>query len=61
VCFGVGRPPKTPLIDIEPKIGEDLRQREAKLELFLIHKVKMISRFDLIDCGGSIGRSTSSI
>jgi hypothetical protein len=24
VCLGVGRPPKTPLIDVEPKRGEDL-------------------------------------
>jgi hypothetical protein len=33
VCLGVGRPPKTPLVDVEPKRGEDLRQREAKLML----------------------------
>jgi hypothetical protein len=25
VCLGVGRPPKTPLIDVKPKRGEDLR------------------------------------
>jgi hypothetical protein len=25
VCLGVGRPPKTPLVDVEPKRGEDLR------------------------------------
>jgi hypothetical protein len=25
VCLGVGRPPKTPLVDVEPKKGEDLR------------------------------------
>jgi hypothetical protein len=24
VCIGVGRPPKTPLVDVEPKRGEDL-------------------------------------
>jgi hypothetical protein len=25
VCLGVDRPPKTPLVDVEPKRGEDLR------------------------------------
>jgi hypothetical protein len=25
VCLGVGRPPKTPLVDVEPKRGQDLR------------------------------------
>jgi hypothetical protein len=25
VCLGIGRPPKTPLVDVEPKRGEDLR------------------------------------
>jgi hypothetical protein len=25
LCLGIGRPPKTPLIDVEPKRGEDLR------------------------------------
>jgi hypothetical protein len=25
VCLGVGRPPNTPLVDIEPKRGEYLR------------------------------------
>jgi hypothetical protein len=25
VCLAVGRPPKTPLVDVEPKRGEDLR------------------------------------
>jgi hypothetical protein len=25
VCLSVGRPPKTPLVDVEPKRGEDLR------------------------------------
>jgi hypothetical protein len=25
VCLGVGRPPKMPLVDVEPKRGEDLR------------------------------------
>jgi hypothetical protein len=25
VCLGIGRPPKTPLVDVEPKSGEDLR------------------------------------
>jgi hypothetical protein len=52
VCLGVGRPPKTSLVDVEPKRGEDLRYRGAKLELLLIHKVKTRSRLDLIDCGG---------
>jgi hypothetical protein len=33
VCLGVGKPPKTPLVDIEPKRGENLRLREAKLRL----------------------------
>jgi hypothetical protein len=51
VCLGVGRPRKTPLVDVEPKRGEDLRQMEAKLELLLMHKVKTISRFDWTVCG----------
>jgi hypothetical protein len=25
VCLGIGRPAKTSLVDVEPKIGEDLR------------------------------------
>jgi hypothetical protein len=25
VCLGIGRPPKTPLVDVEPKRGKDLR------------------------------------
>jgi hypothetical protein len=25
VCLGIGRPPKMPLVDVEPKRGEDLR------------------------------------
>jgi hypothetical protein len=25
VCLGIGKPPKTPLVDVEPKRGEDLR------------------------------------
>jgi hypothetical protein len=25
VCLGVDRPPKTPLVDVEPKRGGDLR------------------------------------
>jgi hypothetical protein len=25
VCLGIGRPPKTPIVDVEPKRGEDLR------------------------------------
>jgi hypothetical protein len=33
VCLGIGRPPKTPLVDVEAKRGEDLRLREAKLGL----------------------------
>jgi hypothetical protein len=61
VCLGVGRPSKTPLVDVEPKRGEDSRWRKAKLGLLLIHKVKTISRVDWIDCGGSIGRTPSSI
>jgi hypothetical protein len=31
VCLGVGRPPKTPLVDVELKRGEDLRSKKAKL------------------------------
>jgi hypothetical protein len=34
---------------------------KAKLELLLMHKLKMISIIDLIDCEGSIGRNPSSI
>lgn len=33
VCLGVGRTPKTLLVDVEPKSGEYLRWREAKLRL----------------------------
>jgi hypothetical protein len=33
VCLGIWRPPKTHLVDIELKRGEDLRYREAKLRL----------------------------
>jgi hypothetical protein len=36
VCLGVGRPPKTPLVDVEPKRGEDSRYMNAKLALLLI-------------------------
>jgi hypothetical protein len=25
VCLGIGRPSKTPLVDVEPRRGEDLR------------------------------------
>jgi hypothetical protein len=25
VCLGIGRPPKMPLVDVEPKRGEDSR------------------------------------
>jgi hypothetical protein len=25
VCLGIGKPPKMPLVDVDPKIGEDLR------------------------------------
>jgi hypothetical protein len=32
-CLGVGRPPKMPLVDVEPKRGEDSRWRKAKLGL----------------------------
>jgi hypothetical protein len=52
VCLGIGRPLKTPLVDVEPKRGEDSRWRKAKLGLLLMHKVKQISRIDWIDCGG---------
>lgn len=51
VYLGVDRPPKMPLVDVELKRSEDLTQREAKLELLIMHKVKTLSRFDLIDCG----------
>jgi hypothetical protein len=47
----IDRPPKIPLIDVEPKKGEDLRGRRAKLGLLLMHKVKTISIVDWIDCG----------
>jgi hypothetical protein len=33
VCLGVSRPPKTSLFDVEPKRGENLRWRKAKLRL----------------------------
>jgi hypothetical protein len=34
VCLGVDRPPKTSLVDVEPKRGEEReREREAKLGL----------------------------
>jgi hypothetical protein len=33
VCLGIGRLPKTHLVDIKPKRGEGLRLREAKLGL----------------------------
>jgi hypothetical protein len=46
VCLGISRPPKMHLVDIEPKRDEDLRWREAKLELHLMHKVKMIIRVE---------------
>jgi hypothetical protein len=52
VCLGIDKPPKTPLVDIEPKRGEESKKREAKLELLLMHKVKMRSKVDWIDCGG---------
>jgi hypothetical protein len=29
VSLGVGRPPKTPLVDVELKRGEDLRSKKA--------------------------------
>jgi hypothetical protein len=53
VCLGVGRPPKTPLVDVEPMTGEDSRYTEARatLEQLLMHKGKTISRVDWIDCG----------
>jgi hypothetical protein len=61
VRLGVGRPPKTSLVDVEPKRGKDSRYKKAKLGLLLIHKVKTISRINWIDCGGSIGPTPSSI
>jgi hypothetical protein len=61
VCLGVGRPHKAPLVDVEPKRGEASRCRKAKLGLLLMHKVNTISRVDWIPCGGSIGRSLSTI
>jgi hypothetical protein len=33
VCLGVGRPPKTPLVDVELKRAEDFRSKKAKLGL----------------------------
>jgi hypothetical protein len=50
-----------PLVDVEPKRGEDSRWRKAKLGPVLMHKVKTISGIDWIDCGGSIGRNPLSI
>jgi hypothetical protein len=52
VCLGVDRPPKAPLVDVEPKRCEDSRWRKPKLGLLLMHKVKTISSVDWIDCGG---------
>jgi hypothetical protein len=46
VCLGVGRPPKTYLVEVETKRCEDSRWRKAKLGLLLMHKVKTISRVD---------------
>jgi hypothetical protein len=40
LCLGIGRPPNTTLIDVEPKRSEDLRYIRAKLELLLMYKVK---------------------
>jgi hypothetical protein len=40
VSLGVGRPPKTSLVDVEPKRDEYSRWRKAKLGLLLMHKVK---------------------
>jgi hypothetical protein len=40
VCLGIGKPPKMPLVDVEPKRDGDLRYREAKLELLLMYKEK---------------------
>jgi hypothetical protein len=36
VCLSVGRPSKTPLVDVEPKRGEHSRWRKDKLGLLLI-------------------------
>jgi hypothetical protein len=52
VCLSVGRPSKTPLVDVEPKRREHSRWRKDKLGLLLMHKVKTISRVDWIDCVG---------
>jgi hypothetical protein len=52
VCLAVGRPHKTPLVNVELKRGEDLRYKKAKLELLLMHKIKMISKIDWINCEG---------
>jgi hypothetical protein len=41
VCLSINMPPKTPVVDVELKRCEDLRYKEAKLELLLMHKVKM--------------------
>jgi hypothetical protein len=49
--LGVDRSPKTVLVDVEPKRCEDLIRRKDKLGLLQIHKVKMINRINLIDCG----------
>jgi hypothetical protein len=44
VCLSVDRPPKTPLVNIEPNSVEVSRWRKAKLGLLLMHQVKTISR-----------------
>jgi hypothetical protein len=49
VCLGIGRPPKTSLVGVEPKRDEDWRWWKAKLGLLIMRKV---SRIDLIDCEG---------
>jgi hypothetical protein len=46
VSLGVGKPPKTRLIDVEPKINEDSSYRKAKLKVLLIYKIKTISKVD---------------
>lgn len=40
LCLGIGMPPNTPLVDVEPTRGEDSRWEKDKLGLLLIYKVK---------------------
>jgi hypothetical protein len=50
VCLGVSRPPETSLVDVELKRGKNSRQKNTKLGLLLMLKVRMMSRIDWIDC-----------